>query len=130
MPHTILVVDDCFDIAQILSRHLASAGHRVMIARDGKEALEMLAREIPDCVFLDLMMPGMTGVELMHHLRATPATADLPVVLVSARVGQGRTHVLSEGDANHCVPKPFTRRQVLSALRAVLGDEPLAAAAR
>lgn len=90
------------------------------IARDGAEALKSVSRWVPDCILLDLMMPVMTGIELMHVLREDPATARIPVVLVSARIGEGRTHVFTEGEANYCVGKPFTRRQVLDAIGAVL----------
>jgi two-component system alkaline phosphatase synthesis response regulator PhoP len=123
---SILVVDDCRDIAAILERHLRSAGHTVTLAHDGITARVLVARSAPDCVFLDLMMPVMTGMELLHELKSDPATAKIPIVLVSARVGEGRTHIGSEHDADYSVGKPFTRRQVLDAVAAVLPNTPRA----
>jgi CheY-like chemotaxis protein len=63
----------------------------------------------------------MTGAELLHRLKQDPATAEIPIVLVSSRIGEGRTHVFSERDADYCVGKPFTREQVLDAVAAALG---------
>ena len=119
---SILVVDDSLPIALILERHLRGAGYHVTLAHDGAEALNQMARATPDCIFLDLMMPVMTGIELLHQLRRDPAMASIPVVVVSARVGEGRTHVCSEGEADYSVGKPFTRRKVLSAVEAVMRE--------
>ena len=124
---TILIVDDCRPIADILARYLSSAGYKITITADGAGALAAIAQNRPDCMLLDLMMPGMTGMELLHQLNADPALADIPVVLVSSRVGEGRTHLFAERDANICVGKPFTRPQVLAAVRSVLGDRALGA---
>ena len=117
---SILVVDDCEPIAKIIERHLRVGGHHVTIATDGASARAIIDREPPDCVFLDLMMPVMTGIELLHDLKRNPATMGIPVVLVSARVGAGKTHIFAEYDANYSVGKPFTRTQVLDAVAAVL----------
>ena len=126
---TILIVDDCRPVAQILARHLDRAGYAVSFAADGVDALVSVAQKRPDCILLDLMMPVMTGAELLHRLKQDPATADIPIVLVSSRVGEGRTHIFSEWDADYCVGKPFTRLQVLEAVAAALG-EPAVGAAR
>jgi CheY-like chemotaxis protein len=121
---SLLIVEDCVAIAAILARHLTGAGYDVTIAHDGVAALDHVSRRAPDCILLDLMMPVMTGIELLHWLKEDPATATIPVVLVSARIGEGRTHVFAERDADHCVGKPFTRQQVLDAVRAVLNARP------
>ena len=117
---SILVVDDCRAVASILARHLTSAGHTVTIAENGAEALGRIAERTPDCIVLDLMMPVMTGHELLHTMKTDPATARIPIVLVSSRVGEGRSHIFAERDADYCVGKPFTRAQVLDAVRAAL----------
>ena len=117
---SILVVDDCEPIAGILARNLRAEGHAVRIAHDGASARALLAAAKPDCIFLDLMMPVMTGVELLHELKRDPATKEIPIVLVSAHIGSGVTHVFSENEANYSVGKPFTRQQVVDAVAAVL----------
>lgn len=127
---SILIVEDNRDIALILTRHLSTKKHQVTIARNGAMALQLLAGMRFDCILLDLMMPVMTGTELLHRVKQDPALAAIPIVLVSARVGEGRTHILSERDADRSVGKPFTRRQILDAVDAALaqhpeGDQPL-----
>jgi CheY-like chemotaxis protein len=116
---TILIVDDCADIARIIARYLESAGFRTLTATSGPAAREVLAKTTPDCIILDLMMPGMSGTELLHALRADETTRDIPVILASARIGHG-THFRSTIDADYSVGKPFTRQQIIHAVRSVL----------
>jgi CheY-like chemotaxis protein len=125
---SILVVDDCRDVALILARHLRDAGYQVTLAHDGAHALALLKYRRVDCILLDLMMPVMTGIEVLHELKRDPAWAAIPVVLVSARVGEGRTHVITERDADYSIGKPFTRRAVLEAVRAALRAHPVRSA--
>ena len=121
MSPTILIVDDCIDIARIIARYLETAGFRTLTAGSGVQAQGLLASATPDCIILDLMMPGMSGTELLHALRSEAATADVPVIVVSARVGHHGTHFRSQLDANYSVGKPFTRQQIVQAVRTVLG---------
>jgi CheY-like chemotaxis protein len=114
---SILIADDCAPVALIIARHVHEAGYQVSLAKDGAEALALLKRKPIDCILLDLMMPTMTGMELLHHIKQNPALSRIPVVLVSASVGVGRSHVFAERDADMCVGKPFTRRQILDAVR-------------
>ena len=62
----------------------------------------------------------LTGMELLQQLKQNPAMSDIPIVLVSSSVGVGRSHVFAERDADICVGKPFTRRQILEAIRAAM----------
>ena len=120
MNPTILIVDDCADIARIIAHYLESASFRTITAANGLEARRRLEVTTPDCIVLDLMMPGMGGAEFLHHLRADPATSGIPVILVSARVGHYGTHFRSELDADYSVGKPFTKAQIVEAVRTVL----------
>ncbi len=128
MSRTILVVDDCIDIARIIGRYLQTGGFRALTAHSGLEAKRLLQETTPDCIVLDIMMPGMSGSELLHELRNDPATRDIPVVLVSARVGFCGTHFRSQLDADYSVGKPFTREQIITAVRTVLARRAAAAA--
>ncbi len=123
MNPTILIVDDCKDIARIIARYLETAAYRTLTASSGSEARAVIARGVPDCIVLDLMMPGMSGAELLHELRNDPATADVPVIIVSARVGHHGTHFRSTMDADYSVGKPFTRQQIVHAVRTVLAKK-------
>jgi DNA-binding response OmpR family regulator len=80
---TVLVVDDEFDTVASLQMLLAMEGYRVITARDGEEALTKTANEKPDLVVTDRMMPRMDGIELCKRLRQNPASAAIPIVLVS-----------------------------------------------
>jgi two-component system alkaline phosphatase synthesis response regulator PhoP len=123
MSPTILIVDDCTDIVRIIARYLESASYHTVTATNGLEARRVLERMTPDCIILDLMMPGMSGAELLHGLRSDPATAGIPVVLVSARVGHYGTHFGAQLDADFSVGKPFTRQQIVQAVQTVLAGK-------
>src|SRR4051794_20426279 len=84
-PTRILVVDDHRPNVTLLARHLQGQGYDVATADNGPEALEVIAAGRPDIVLLDIAMPGMSGLDVLRRLRAEPATADLPVILVSGR---------------------------------------------
>ena len=117
---TILVVDDNEAIARIIERHLTAAGYSVLKAGDGEQALTTVACRQPDCVMLDLMMPSMTGLEVLRQLKQVPATALIPVILVTAKgedtdVEQG----YREGAAAY-LTKPFSAVQIVDAVRKVL----------
>jgi signal transduction histidine kinase len=84
MPDTILIVDDTPANLSVLLQCLSDAGHRVLVAEDGEEALELIAQAVPDLVLLDVMMPGIDGFETCRRLRADPVTAELPVIFMTA----------------------------------------------
>ena len=83
---SILVVDDEYDIAVALELLLAGEGYRVTIAPNGKEALDRIAEARPDLVFMDVMMPVLTGLEAVKIIKADPHLSTIPVVLMSAVV--------------------------------------------
>lgn len=120
MPESLLIVEDCAPIATVLASHLAAAGYRATIAPDGERALELVARQPFDCILLDLMLPGISGAEVFQKLRSDVATAAIPVVLVSAQVGSGGVHLSAKLEADASVGKPFTRAQLVAAVRAAL----------
>jgi CheY-like chemotaxis protein len=109
----ILVVDDEPDLRFILRRIFEGTGHEVADASNGAEALECVGRSRPDLVVTDMMMPVMAGAELIHRLRADPATAQLPILAVT---GDGQL----AGAADAVLPKPYQPDQVLAAADALL----------
>ena len=83
----VLVVDDTPELRALLEVRLGHSGHRVLSARSGKHALQLLAEKgPPDVAILDVTMPGMTGLELYERFRENPAYAEIPVIFLSARV--------------------------------------------
>ncbi len=116
----ILVVDDEPEIAELERYHLARAGHRVVTAANGWEALAEIRRERPDLVLLDLMLPDLDGFGVCEILRRDPATATLPVVIVSAwSSGDSRNLGLELGALDY-VTKPFSPPGLVTRVNRIL----------
>jgi len=108
----VLCADDDPDILALLSLRLERAGYRVAQANDGEEALS-LARELqPDVVVLDVMMPRLSGTDVVVALRADEATKGLPVILVSARAHDEDVQRGLEAGADAYLPKPFSAQEL------------------
>jgi CheY-like chemotaxis protein len=120
---TVLVVDDNEDNIRIVSAMLLSRGFEVRIARDGKGALESVKQLPPDVILLDVMMPGMDGIEVLDHIKADPRSASIPVIMVTAKSQDEDLLVGYKYGAEYYVTKPFTARQILYAIGLVLGTE-------
>jgi CheY-like chemotaxis protein len=106
---TILVVDDEFGIAEVLDALLVDAGHQVARAANGRQGLERLRERKPDLILLDVMMPVMDGPAMLLQLRATPAYADLPVIIMSS-LPEVSIHVGAAYQA--FLHKPFRAREI------------------
>ncbi len=116
----ILIVEDDVNLRTILRMQLEKAGYEVRAAENGEEALRMVAEEIPDLVLLDVMMPGMNGYEVCHVLKSDIATANLPVIMLTARSEQeDRIRGLS-GGANDYLTKPYEVEELLVRVRNIL----------
>jgi DNA-binding response OmpR family regulator len=116
----ILVVDDDRDVAQSIELSLRRRGFRVTLAHSGVEALKTLRRYRPDIVILDILMPGMSGLEVCRHLRTDPNTAALPIIFLTARgQEQDRIEGLRAG-ADDYLGKPFNLEELILRVKAVL----------
>jgi adenylate cyclase len=123
MSATVLVVDDNEDNVAIVSRILLDRGYEVRIARDGRSALESVRQQRPDVVLLDIMMPGMDGMQVLDHLKRDPGSGTIPVVMVTAK-SEDRDVLAGYGSgADYYITKPFTTRQILYAVGLVLGTK-------
>jgi len=121
MSATVLVVDDDDDNVQIVSAILLERGYEVRIARDGRSALESVLQQRPDVILLDVMMPGVHGMQVLRYLKLDPKSASIPVVMVTAKAADRDLLAGYEGGADYYVTKPFTARQILYAIGHVLG---------
>jgi DNA-binding response OmpR family regulator len=109
----ILVADDDPDLLELLRLNLEAEGHTVAVACDGTEVLEMAMAVRPDLLVLDVMMPGLDGLEVTRRLRERPETAALPIVLLTAR---GSNPEILEGwqsGADYYITKPFELEHLL-----------------
>jgi len=120
MPSRVLIVEDEPDIRGLLVFHIEREGYQVVRSSDGADALRQVRARPPDLVLLDLMLPGMDGLEVCRRLRQDPATAPLPIVMLTAK-GDEVDRVLGlELGADDYIVKPFSPKEVVARIRAVL----------
>ena len=105
---TILAVDDQPQNLRLLDAVLAPRGYRLVTASSGEQALEKLSEAVPDLVLLDIVMPGIDGYEVCRRIRNNPATAFLPVVMITASGDQEKISSIQAG-ADDFVSKPFNQ---------------------
>lgn len=123
-PKKILIVDDEIFIRLLLSRTLEDfefEGVRILLAETGEQGLEIAIAEQPDLVFLDLMMPGIDGLEVCRRIRNTPSLTKIYVVLLTAKGNVGID--ASEMAPDCCLTKPFDPDQIIGLTSEILGIE-------
>lgn len=122
----VLIVDDHPQIVELIEAYLEPLNLDVEVARDGREALECLARRPPDVVLLDIMMPRLSGYEVCRRIKDDPATRHIRVIMVTALNELGDVERARESGADEYISKPVNKIELL-ALVARLLDEPPAA---
>src|SRR6185436_11977676 len=120
MPQTVLVVDDERDILDLVRFNLAQAGFRVLTATDGRQALETVRRSLPDLIILDLMLSAMPGTEVARTLRNDEKTRKVPILMLTARGEEVDRVVGFELGADDYVVKPFSPRELILRVQAIL----------
>jgi DNA-binding response OmpR family regulator len=113
----ILVVDDEQSIVDVLAYNLVKAGHQPIIARDGEQALRLARAECPDLIILDLMLPGLDGLDVCRELRKD---SDLPIIILTAKDEEIDRVVGLELGADDYVVKPFSVRELMARVKSVL----------
>jgi len=123
---TILVVDDEKDIVDLITYNLQRNGYKVLCAFDGNDAVTVAQKEIPDLVILDLMLPGIDGTEVARRLKADPTTANVPIIMLTAKGEETDVVVGLTLGADDYVTKPFSMKILLARLGTVLrrGEQP------
>ena len=116
----ILVVDDEADIRALVVHHLEREGYRCRTAASGPDALREARQRVPGLVVLDLMLPGLDGLEVCRRLRGEPATAAVPIIMLTAKVEEIDRIVGLEIGADDYVVKPFSPKELVARVRAVL----------
>jgi phosphate regulon transcriptional regulator PhoB len=116
----VLVVEDEPDIRNLVVHHLTRDGFRCRTAASGPEALARIRTAPPDLVVLDLMLPELNGLEVCRRLRADPATAAVPIIMLTAKTDEVDRIVGLEMGADDYVAKPFSPKELVARVRAVL----------
>jgi len=116
----ILVVDDEEDLLELLRFNLSGEGFSVTCAATGEEALQRVKTDQPALILLDLMLPGMDGLEVARRLKGQAVTKDIPIVMLTAKGEEGDIVKGLETGADDYITKPFSRKLVAARIRAVL----------
>ncbi len=117
---TVLLAEDDADIRDLVTFKLRQQGYEVRAFEDGLSALASARDEMPDLALLDVTMPGMSGLDVCRELRADPATADVPIILLTARAQESDIETGFSVGADDYVVKPFSPRELVSRVQAVL----------
>ena len=120
MPSRILVVDDEKDIVDLVAYNLEKEGYETLKALDGESALRLIRTKSPDLVVLDLMLPGIQGLEICKRIRKDPETAAIPIIMLTAKGAEIDRVIGLEVGADDYVTKPFSVKELLARIKAVL----------
>jgi len=116
----ILIVDDEQDIVELISYNLEKEGFSTIKAYDGVSVFNIIATKKPDLLILDLMLPGMNGLDICKKIRANPATADLPIIMLTAKGDELDKIIGLEIGADDYITKPFSVKELVARVRTIL----------
>lgn len=120
MAEKILIADDEESLAEFIARALKKEGYKAVLAHDGDEALYLIGEELPDLVILDLMLPLMDGWEVCRRAKSNPGTADIPVLMLTARSSAEDVVQGLDLGADDYMRKPFSLDELLARVRVLL----------
>jgi DNA-binding response OmpR family regulator len=121
MKQRILVVDDNADSVAIMQTILENRGYEVRIAASGAAALDQLKAELPDLILLDVMMPEVSGLQVLQQIKGDAVTEKVPVILVTAKTHDDDVLSGYQYGADYYITKPFTAKQLVYGIDLVLG---------
>ena len=110
----VMVVDDSLTVRRVTQRLLLREGYRVVLAKDGLDALERLAEELPEIVLSDIEMPRMDGFDLVRNIRADARLRDLPVIMITSRIAQKHREYAAQLGVDHYLGKPYSEEDLLA----------------
>lgn len=116
----IFIADDDADVRDLVEYKLVQNGHDVLTAGNGRDALRLIAQAVPELLLLDVMMPGISGFEVLEQLRAAEYTRALPIIMLTAKAQEADTQRGFTLGANDYVLKPFSPRELMSRVSAQL----------
>ena len=116
----ILVADDDVDIRELIEFKLSTLGHEIIAVNDGAAAVDACREHKPDLAVLDVMMPGMSGLDAIRVIRGDDTMADMPVILLTARAQESDVETGFDSGADDYITKPFSPRELASRVQALL----------
>ncbi len=116
----ILVADDDVDIRELVEFKLSTMGHEIVAVGDGAAAVDACREQKPDLAVLDVMMPGVSGLDAIREIRADASLSDLPVILLTARAQESDVETGFDSGADDYITKPFSPRELASRVEALL----------
>ncbi len=116
----IVVADDDVDIRELVEFKLSTMGHDIVAVGDGAAAIEACRAQRPDLCVLDVMMPGVSGLDAIRMIRADPDLLDLPVILLTARAQESDVNTGFDSGADDYITKPFSPRELASRVETLL----------
>jgi two-component system alkaline phosphatase synthesis response regulator PhoP len=116
----ILIVEDEKDIVKMIEYNLKKEGFKVIDARDGEDALDLAVREYPNLILLDLMLPGIDGLEVCKSLKKESKTSSIPIIMLTAKAQESDKIIGLELGADDYITKPFSPRELIARIKAVL----------
>jgi two-component system alkaline phosphatase synthesis response regulator PhoP len=117
---TILVVDDEEDIVELVKLNLAREGYKVLTCGTGEQAMEIASSKLPDLMILDLMLPGIDGLEVCRRLKSHPKTEQIPIIILSAKGEEADIVTGLELGADDYITKPFNGKVLVARVRRIL----------
>lgn len=118
----ILVIDDSPTIVALLKRMLQQNHYDVLVAYDGETGIEVARREVPGLIFLDIVLPGVDGFNVLRTLRRDPATKNVPIIMISGNAQATEQFYVQRIGADDFMKKPFSRPEVFSRISSVLDE--------
>jgi chemosensory pili system protein ChpA (sensor histidine kinase/response regulator) len=122
-PATVMVVDDSLTVRRVTQRLLEREGYRVLLAKDGVDALEQMQETRPDLMLVDIEMPRMDGFDLTRHVRGNDATRTLPIIMITSRSADKHRNYALDLGVDAYFGKPFQEDVLLAAISGLLGRE-------
>ncbi len=123
MTATVLIIDDEIHIRRLIAQMLELAGYQVVEATSGPEALRLIEETRPDVITCDIFMPGMSGFEVLEAIKSQPATAEIPVIMLTA-IGQEKDTARATAlGADDYITKPFGTTQLIETIERQLGRQ-------
>lgn len=119
----ILVADDDVDIRELVEFKLSTMGHDIVAVSDGAAAIDACKAQRPDLAVLDVMMPGVSGLDAVRVIRSDPSLSDLPVILLTARAQESDVETGFDSGADDYITKPFVNKALLERVEQALSGE-------